>query len=37
MTPILDLKKESFNNRRDRLLDLLTDSFEKNIHMDKMI
>ena len=34
----LNLKEEENNhNKRERLLDLLTDSFEKNINIDKMI
>ena len=33
----LNLNYENNNERRERLLDLLTDSFEKNINIDKMI
>ncbi len=34
----LNLKEEENNhNERERLLDLLTDAFEKNINIDKMI
>ena len=33
----LNLNVVKNSHKRERLLDLLTDSFEKNIHMDKMI
>ncbi len=33
----LNLNEEENNSKRERLLDLLTDSFEENINMDKII
>ncbi len=33
----LNINEENNNDRRERLLDLLTDSFEKNINIDKLV
>ena len=33
----LDFKEENNNDKREKLLDLLTDAFEENINIDKLI